>query len=147
MAVTFTGKGPNSLEQQYFKTQRDQIKRNYLFGVGQNKFDQTKANWGFKTQREDVTRNYGINRRSLAGGFNSRGRFGGGAWGRALSDLQQDKRRANERINMGQEYSNEGFNLAKTQLFGARQGALWDSGAQEAALRLHLKAQEILDGR
>ena len=140
-------KGPNSLEQQYFRAQKANINSNFSFGKDQLNADRAKAGWTYGTQREDVTRQYGQQRRAFAGGWNGRGRFGGGAYQRAVRDLAADKGRTLDRLSKARTYQNEGFNMAGNQLYRAKNLALWNLGDQQTALTNHLLAQDLIDGR
>lgn len=116
--------GLKPIETQWFNAQKARAKQAYTLGTDQNKYERGLSNKQAEWGRADLMRNFTQQRQGFANSWNKRGMVNSGGYQSALTRYNEDYQRNLGRQRVGNEWKNQGFDIAGNQLATIQTDAL-----------------------
>ena len=120
-------------EDQWFKTAAAQAQRANAMGWGQLNYERSMADQQGAWDHADLSKAFSRQREQFASPWNRKNMMNSGMYQNALGRMIGDHSENVARMNIGDQYRNQGFSLAGTQLDQVQQHTLDDLRDQRRA--------------
>lgn len=121
------------IETQWFTAQKNRAKQAFTLGNDQNTYERGLSNVQSGWSREDMIRNFNRQREGFANSWNKRGMVNSGLYNAALTRFQGDQQTNLTRQRTGNEWKNQGYDIAGNQLATIQSDALQELEDQRRA--------------